>query len=89
MDIIEANECLRSWFGPPNKSAFDKEKEEAVIEGVDGAGGVEIAAVGTEEEPIITDYNHKDYARGDEVLERYDNDVEEVTIDGEEQEDAV
>ena len=28
MAIIEANECLRSWFGPLEKSAFDTEKEE-------------------------------------------------------------
>ena len=23
MDIIEANECLRSWFGSPGKGTFD------------------------------------------------------------------
>ena len=23
MDIIEANECLRHWYGPPRKGTFD------------------------------------------------------------------
>jgi hypothetical protein len=23
MDIIEANECLRHWYGPPVKGSFD------------------------------------------------------------------
>jgi hypothetical protein len=25
MDIIEANECLRAWFGRPTKCSFDDE----------------------------------------------------------------
>ena len=24
MDIIEANECLRHWYGPPDEGAFDE-----------------------------------------------------------------
>ena len=27
-DIIEANECLRNWFGKPNAAAFDGDDKE-------------------------------------------------------------
>jgi hypothetical protein len=32
MDIVEANECLRSWYGPPKKNAFD-DREVRELEG--------------------------------------------------------
>ena len=32
MDIIEANECLRHWYGPPRKGTFDS-KDVGVLEG--------------------------------------------------------
>ena len=35
MDIIEANECLRSWFGPPKKGAFDAKEQEIMEEAQD------------------------------------------------------
>ena len=32
MDIIEANKCLRHWYGPPRKGTFDN-TDIGVIEG--------------------------------------------------------
>ena len=60
MDIIEANECLRSWFGPPGMKAFDPEEEaiaQEVVDGevVDNEGG-ESAVLG-ETENAVSDSN--------------------------------
>ena len=53
MDIIEANECLRSWYGHPEKGSFDstgpevggesqaEEGEEGTDEGGDDSRSVE------------------------------------------------
>ena len=30
MDIIEANECLRSWYGPPKKADYEAEEDEDI-----------------------------------------------------------
>ena len=84
MNIIKVNECLQSWFRPPDKSAFDIEKEETIIKG-DGDEEITVKVPDKAgEELIVTDYNSKDYAHSDKVLKSYDDDIEEVIFDGEE-----
>ena len=69
MDIIEANECLRSWFGPPSKQAFDNKMEIS--------GGGEEQMVGDNGE-LVDNANDGGSVDEDQVLERYDSDVEEI-----------
>ena len=79
MDIIEANECLRSWFGPPDKSAFDVESIVEVSSSEELPG----------EEPENDMIGDSEAGPINEVLESYDSDVEDVILDDEQQEKEV
>lgn len=54
-DIIEANECLRSWFGPPHAKAFAKGEDSDDEQHEDTAAGKADAATATSHSRQIQD----------------------------------
>src|SRR5215831_19521081 len=69
MDIIEASKCLRSWYGPPSRKAFDDEAvgnmegEPQAHEDKDGRADDTSDTGGSDEdeyEPQILDYEGAD-----------------------------
>ena len=67
MDIIEASECLRAWYGPAPPKSFDDKAVDRLEEGSEEQGGD--GAEDTDTDGGDPDEGGSDTASGEEIIQ--------------------